>query len=140
MRVLVTGSRDWAHPPAVWHVLDWYERVVANSYDEVLTVVTGACPRGADRHAENWCMFPSSHYSNVSRIHEPHPAGWGLLGRRAGFARNAEMVHLGADVCLAFIRNHSPGATNCANLAGAHGIPVRIFREDADGNYLGEDR
>lgn len=35
-----------------------------------------------------------------------------------------------ADVCLAFIRNHSARPTRVVELAQAAGIPVRVFRED----------
>jgi len=61
---------------------------------------------------------------------EVHPAIWrpnGIYNPQAGFLRNRKMVELGADVCLAFIRNGSRGASHCAGLAEGAGIPTRRY-------------
>ncbi|MGP0022290.1 MAG: hypothetical protein ACLPKE_02840 [Streptosporangiaceae bacterium] len=50
-----------------------------------------------------------------------------ILGRHpggAGHRRNAEMITLGADGCVAFIRDASPGSTTTVRLAEAVGIPI----------------
>jgi hypothetical protein len=112
MRILVTGSRDWADEQAIQAALTraWQEFPGA-------VLVHGACPTGADAIADrlwNWDI-------------EPHPADWQRYGKAAGFIRNAEMVAAGAELCLAFIRNESRGATHCADLAEKAGIPVRRY-------------
>lgn len=117
-RILITGSRDWqdeieimsaiadiAIPPDGW------------------TLVSGACPTGADAIGEAFA-------EGLGLTVERHPADWAQHGKRAGFVRNAEMVNLGADVCLAFIRNGSKGASMTADIAERAGIPTRRFRSD----------
>ena len=121
MRILVTGSRDWTDLRTLSHALmaTWdYERI---------TVVHGACPTGADEMAD-WVarhLMPQLEVLCVDV--ETHPADWNQYGKSAGFRRNAEMVNLGADICLAFIKNESKGATHTAALAERAGIPVRRF-------------
>jgi hypothetical protein len=113
MRILVTGSRDWEDHEFIWHVLN--ELVVT---DPVL--VSGHCPTGADLTCEGVAL-------DFGWKVEAHPADWNKHGKRAGFVRNAEMVALGADVCLAFIKDDSKGATMTANLAERAGIPVKRY-------------
>ncbi|WP_031514818.1 DUF2493 domain-containing protein [Streptomyces sp. NRRL F-5123] len=112
-RVLVTGSRDWHQPVSIEIALT--SLLLTRRH---ITVVHGACPRGADAMAHAWATTRGIEV-------EPHPADWQQHGKAAGFRRNAEMVNLGADLCLAFIRNSSRGASHTAALADAAGIPVR---------------
>jgi Bifunctional DNA primase/polymerase, N-terminal/YspA, cpYpsA-related SLOG family len=112
-RALVTGSRAWADAAAVAAALE----VLRGAHGDQLTVVHGGCPRGADAIADAWCR-------RAGVRAERWPAEW-AAGRRAGMARNAAMVATGPDLCLAFIRDNSPGATHCADLAEKAGIPVQ---------------
>lgn len=119
-RILVTGSRDWT---AITQ-LEFQLRITCAKYlPSAIVIVHGDCPRGADRLAANWA-------SRHGLRSEAHPAVWrpaGVYDRAAGFKRNAEMVALGADICLAFIKDGSKGATHTADLAEKAGMPVRRF-------------
>lgn len=120
MRILVTGSRDWED----WQTLTLALFDAVSTYGEVV-VVSGACPTGADAMAEWVAENLMPHQHGVLRVRvERHPADWERYGKRAGFVRNAEMVELGADLCLAFIKNESKGASMTARLAEKAGIPV----------------
>lgn len=113
MRILVTGSRDWD---------DWnkIEEVLFKRLDNGVVLVSGNCPTGADHIAETlWELWGGE----VER----HSADWDKHGKRAGYVRNQEMVDLGADICIAFIKNNSKGASMTARLAEEAGIEtVRI--------------
>lgn len=119
-RILITGSRTWTDVTQIELQL----RIACAKYlPSAIVIVHGDCHRGADHIAD---QYARRHRLTV----EAHPADWrpdGVLDKGAGFRRNAEMVQLGADLCLAFIRNHSRGATHCANLAERSGITVRRF-------------
>lgn len=116
IRILITGSRTWNNIDTIERVLKAYavpkQRVV---------MVSGHCPKGADWICEQWAH-------ELGWAVEKHPANWTKYGKAAGFIRNDEMTLKGADVCLAFIRANSKGATHCVRMAKARGIPVRIWR------------
>jgi hypothetical protein len=124
MRVLVTGSRDWRDVHAVRRQLG---NLIGRSPDG-LVVVHGACPNGADAIATEWVTDSQPHYGPLV-TEEAHPADWNQHGKRAGFIRNTEMVEAGADVCLAFIRGRSRGATHTARIALDAGIELHVWRQ-----------
>jgi hypothetical protein len=122
-RVLVTGSQLWPDPAVIWYSLDDLLRHVKGC----LIVVHGDCKRGADAQAKAWAEERISQGFDVAL--DSHPADWnGPKKRGAGYARNAEMVKLGADYCLAFIHNDSNGSSHTAGLAEDAGIPTKIYR------------
>lgn len=123
-RVLVTGSRDWPKLEVVRCALDYAFCEAAHS-GRPMTVVHGACPRGADAQAADYANYLISR--DLPLKVEPHPANWRINGKRAGFIRNQLMVALGADICLAFIKDGSRGASHTAALAEKAGIPTRRF-------------
>jgi hypothetical protein len=130
-RVLVTGSRNWADSERIARELAATAENMAGRRSVVL--VHGACPTGADAIAAREALA-------LGWETEPHPADWTAWGRAAGVRRNAEMVALGADACLAFLtictsrhcslpRPHdSHGASDCTERAEKAGIPVQRFR------------
>lgn len=146
-RILVTGSRSGPAREFVWQALD--ELAAEIGYAE-LTVVDGECPTGTDLHTKAWCQA----HRHLGVVHEPHPANWdscawdcpsgphrrwkrpgdrhhpGILPDycpAAGPRRNALLVRLGADRCLAFPVGPSYGTRNCMRLARQTGIPVQKY-------------
>lgn len=133
-RILITGSRDWTDRRAIEDILT-AAGALAIASGQRLVVVHGACPTGADRIADAWARWHQNRGQAFDI--EEHPARdfgpWPACGPR----RNAHMVKLGADACFAFIGpctsprcrridpHGSHGASGCAALAEAAGIPTR---------------
>ncbi|MGH3826912.1 MAG: DUF2493 domain-containing protein [Pseudonocardiaceae bacterium] len=122
VRILVTGSRTWDDKDTIDSAITGYLRSISTSTegDPPCPVVVHGGARGADQLADR-----------VARERgwtpECHRADWDRYGRSAGYRRNAVMVTLGANVCLAFIHQHSPGATHAAELAQRAGIPTHRY-------------
>lgn len=114
-RVLITGSQLWTDTRVIRDKL-------AQVWHPDTILMSGACPRGADR----LCEACWTHWGG--RV-DRYPAQWfqdGQFRRNAGFRRNEEMVQaaveLGAERCLAFILDESSGATHTASHARRAGI------------------
>lgn len=136
MRVLITGSRE-PNRYKTSYQLEVYRALylVCEEFDlfyppdeygntmpdpAKITVIQGGCPTGADFYADQWCL----HNFFTSEVHH---AKWSEFGRRAGPIRNQHMVDLGADLCLAFIKDGSRGASMTAAMAEKAMIPTRRF-------------
>ena len=124
MRILITGSRDWNSIADVFRLIETMVQIYNPSE---VTIVHGAAPSGADYMAHQWVEV-ASEIMPYTIIEEAHPASWEEFGKAAGPIRNREMVDLGADLCLAFIRNNSKGATMTAKFAEEAGIKLYIVK------------
>lgn len=123
-RILITGSRDWDDTKAIERALSKYVMEDEDGFWEIperFTLISGACPTGADRLCEEF-------WGGYNGTLDLYPADWDKYGKRAGFVRNAEMVALQPDICYAFIKNNSKGATMTADLAAKKDIEVVTFR------------
>lgn len=115
-RILITGSRNWPYAGYVAHQIEQYLEDNRIPLRDVV-IVHGACPTGADEHANEWAY----HYGVTV---ERWAADWEKHGHKAGPIRNREMVAAGADICLAFQVNGSKGTQNTIDLCKQAGIPV----------------
>jgi hypothetical protein len=115
LRVLITGSREWQDRDVIRQALLSIASVHGIPAHNV-TVVHGAA-RGADRIA-------AEEAAHLGMVVEAHPADWDTHGKAAGVIRNAEMVKLGADICLAFPLGKSVGTQDCLRRAKRAGIAV----------------
>jgi SLOG family YspA-like protein len=132
-RILITGSRTWDDYntirdkiiDAIKDYIELHQEVGPLPVNSWLTIVHGNCPKGADRLAD---IFASMVLK--CKI-ERYDADWAQHGRKAGFVRNRRMVNTAPDICLAFIRDRSKGASGCYDLAKKAGIPSdRFLYED----------
>lgn len=122
MRVLVTGSRAWDDEERIAEAMHHAWEIVDFTNHPMPTLVHGGAI-GADqiaaRIARQWKWQVETHLAQW----RPH----GIYNPQAGRVRNSEMVALGADLCLAFLRNGSRGTKDCGEKAEAAGIPVRWY-------------
>lgn len=118
-RVLMTGSRVWRDNDRMyWALFQLYAGIQLKN-----AVLVHGDAIGADTMAAKF-------WRRMGGKTEPHPVARDRieqLGKKAFYLRNKEMVDLGADICIAFIKGGSAGATMTAKLAEDAGIrTIRI--------------
>lgn len=113
-RVMVTGSRRWAHPSILESALEH----AAMTCGGQLVVVHGANRGGADAQAD-------AHARSRGWIVERFPPK--TWTREDLLGRNRAMVASNPDLVLAFVSRDSRGTWHAANAALAAGIPVQFY-------------
>jgi hypothetical protein len=126
-RILVTGSRDWTQTTIIHDALAAVESFLeweGAGYDgRRFSLVSGACPTGADAIAE-------ARAHDLGWKVELFAARWDIEGKGAGFARNRRMVESKPDMAIAFQRNGSRGTGHTIELCRKAGIPIWIWSEN----------
>ena len=116
MRILVTGSLDWTNESIIYKALRQY----AGEEDVFITLVTGGSGSGVDRISE---IIGREFGWNIERV-RPNRRKY---GRRAALVRDADVISVGVDVCLAFI-NNATGSNGTIDICRREGVPVFIHR------------
>jgi len=114
-RLLITGSRTWSDVA----VIEREFAIVAEHEGSAVVLVSGGA-KGADI----LCEQVAERYGWVIERHLPD---WSV-GKRAGFDRNKEMVKLGADYCIGFIKDESAGASHAVRIAKEAKIPTKAIK------------
>lgn len=119
-RILITGSRKWPREfrSFVWQVLDFHHANVGP-----VLIWHGDCPEGVDFYGKEWAQEREQRQEGL-------PAAW-VTGAAAGIRRNRALVDAGADLCLAFIYDGSPGASDCAAYARTQ-MDTIVYRLQSD--------
>lgn len=143
IRLLVTGSRTWLDGDGTAERVALLTTELHKMLRDLCPIRPTALPILVHGGARGVDMLAADLWEQWGLPVEPHRAKWSECGEhcpsdkscrrirrgrkyctRAGFRRNAVMVALGADACIAFIHNESQGATQCAELAEHAGIPT----------------
>lgn len=119
MRVLVSGSRYLSDEFVVRKELSAIDQYAKALGITEMTLVHGAA-RGADTLAAQVA-------ADLGWEIEAYPADWDVLGKRAGYARNAQMVHSGVDMLIAFPKGESKGTRHAITLAERAGIRMKVI-------------
>lgn len=112
-RIIIAGSRTFDDYELLCHVMDHLTRKMTD-----VTVLSGACPDGADPLGEKWAW---RWWWTVERYH----AEWDKHGKGAGIIRNKEMVKAASHL-VAFWNGKSPGTKDIIEQARKANLKVKV--------------
>ena len=116
--IAITGSRNFSNEDLI--------RQVLSEFPGKNILLTGACPTGADRIAEQYA-------EDMEWDIVYFPANWGKYGKRAAYIRNKMMIDSKPDIVLAFFETEpgreqdSKGTYMTMNLAKDANIRVEKY-------------
>jgi len=121
-RVIIAGGREFDQPLMVESAMAALFADEGSGgelcYDDI-TVVSGGA-RGADKLGEDWAV-------KHGRPIETHEANWKILGKSAGYQRNAEMA-ITSDALVAFWDGESLETKHMIDIAVREGLEVHVYR------------
>lgn len=117
--IMVTGSREWEDVSTISQAL--YNAFVELGADNETRLLSGGCPSGADRIAEDiW-------ENELGLVVDQFPALWKEHGNAAGPIRNKQMIDTKPDIVLAFPKGESRGTRGAIQMAEKAGLDIRTF-------------
>jgi hypothetical protein len=110
MKVLVCGGRDFNDEMAMSLALgEFHEKTLK------ITMIIHGGSKGADIYSGHWARHNHIHVAEVHAL-------WDQLERSAGYKRNAAMLTLKPDYCIAF--PGGKGTNMMIDLCNKAGVPV----------------
>lgn len=116
MRVVIFGSREYAHPLMV--------RTRVRKLPAGTIVVVGGAP-GVDSVAQHTA-------EQEGLAVDLHAALWETHGRKAGHVRNDEMLATDPELAIGFWNGTSPGTRSMIAKTEQRGIPLELWGPDGD--------
>ena len=115
MRILVTGGRGYSNRNRLFAALD----AIKNKHGISFVIQGGA--KGADSLAKEWCKLSGVHSCQVDAL-------WDSFGKAAGHRRNAAMLNLKPDACVA-----CEGGAGTAGMIGmCEKAGIKVWKIDED--------
>jgi len=118
-RLLICGSRTWTDAARIHDELTLTCGRLGIREPAELTVIHGACPKGADKIADDWAKEAGAEI-------ERWPADWNAFGKYAGPRRNEQMAQTRRRALPRLLGRRIARTADMIKRCIQHGITVQI--------------